>query len=426
MVCLLLSLLLLHMEFNQAAATTQYPIHNLTTGLNYPTIQTAINANETKSGDTISIDEGIYFENVEVNKSVSLIGENRDMTIIQPISNDFQSIVFLINRTDGVVIEGFTIQNCGFGVFLLDSNYCRIANIRIFNCSQMGVWIYGSHDDFVDNNYFNSNYWGVYIVGEQEIEVNNIVFSNVFDNNSMGAIGIYYNCENNSVISNLITGNSIGIDILTYASNNLIVANVLQNNGKGVSFYLSYSDYETFYHNNFINNSINVDNNPKHNKWDNGYPSGGNYWSDYNGTDSKSGPYQNLTGSDGIGDTPYINTNYEDSYPLIAPYLTSQNMSIEIMNLYYQIFKVGSDLNAENQNLTSAYTTLLSNYGNLQETSSDLNITDSNLNATYLATLTQLDNTKNELYIFASTTVILALVATLLAVRRRKETQTRT
>jgi len=38
--------------------------------------------------------------------------------------------------------------------------------------------------------------------------------------------------------------------------------------------------------------------------WDNGYPSGGYYWSDYNGTDSYSGPYQDLTGSDGIGDTP--------------------------------------------------------------------------------------------------------------------------
>ena len=41
------------------------------------------------------------------------------------------------------------------------------------------------------------------------------------------------------------------------------------------------------------------------NSWDDGYPSGGNYWSDYNGTDSLKGPYQNLTGSDGVGDVPY-------------------------------------------------------------------------------------------------------------------------
>jgi hypothetical protein len=59
------------------------------------------------------------------------------------------------------------------------------------------------------------------------------------------------------------------------------------------------------------------------NTWDNGYPSGGNYWSDYNGTDSFSGPYQNLPGSDFIGDTPYvINSNNTDHYPLMIPYET--------------------------------------------------------------------------------------------------------
>jgi len=57
------------------------------------------------------------------------------------------------------------------------------------------------------------------------------------------------------------------------------------------------------------------------NVWDNGYSSGGNYWSDYNGTDLYSGPYQNVTGSDGIGDTPYVmNANNLDNYPLISTY----------------------------------------------------------------------------------------------------------
>ena len=56
------------------------------------------------------------------------------------------------------------------------------------------------------------------------------------------------------------------------------------------------------------------------NTWDNGYPSGGNYWSDYTGNDSFSGPNQDLPGSDGIGDTPYNITGYtpndQDRYPL--------------------------------------------------------------------------------------------------------------
>ncbi len=54
------------------------------------------------------------------------------------------------------------------------------------------------------------------------------------------------------------------------------------------------------------------------NIWDDGYPSGGNYWSDYNGTDLFSGPHQNETGSDGIGDTPYlIRFDSQDNYPLM-------------------------------------------------------------------------------------------------------------
>jgi hypothetical protein len=55
--------------------------------------------------------------------------------------------------------------------------------------------------------------------------------------------------------------------------------------------------------------------------WDNGYPAGGNYWSDYTGKDQYSGTKQNANGSDAVGDTPYdINFGQRDHYPLISPY----------------------------------------------------------------------------------------------------------
>jgi hypothetical protein len=57
------------------------------------------------------------------------------------------------------------------------------------------------------------------------------------------------------------------------------------------------------------------------NVWDDGYPSGGNYWSDYTGVDIKKGENQDQPGSDGMGDTPYvINANNRDRYPLMNPY----------------------------------------------------------------------------------------------------------
>jgi hypothetical protein len=69
------------------------------------------------------------------------------------------------------------------------------------------------------------------------------------------------------------------------------------------------------------------------NTWNDVYPLGGNFWSDYTGVDLYSGPYQNETGSDGLGDTPYIiNADNVDNYPLMNPYgappLQTYNLTI--------------------------------------------------------------------------------------------------
>jgi hypothetical protein len=61
-----------------------------------------------------------------------------------------------------------------------------------------------------------------------------------------------------------------------------------------------------------------VSSDSQNNVWDDGYPSGGNYWSNYAGADTKNGPNQNLSGSDNIGDRAYtINSNNKDNYPLM-------------------------------------------------------------------------------------------------------------
>lgn len=80
------------------------------------------------------------------------------------------------------------------------------------------------------------------------------------------------------------------------------------------------SDNNTIYHNIFDNNTNHAYDSGTNNSWDNGYPSGGNYWSDYNGTDIYSGTDQDVAGSDGIGDANYSNiggsANSIDNYPL--------------------------------------------------------------------------------------------------------------
>jgi hypothetical protein len=70
------------------------------------------------------------------------------------------------------------------------------------------------------------------------------------------------------------------------------------------------------------------------NVWDDGYPSGGNYWSDYTGLDQKCGPGQNHSGSDGMGDTPYvIDSNNQDGYPLMNPWTPPAGHNIAVVSV---------------------------------------------------------------------------------------------
>jgi parallel beta-helix repeat protein len=130
----------------------------------------------------------------------------------------------------------------------------------------------------------------------------------------------------NSIFDSTIVGNFInasqnmhGIELDGDSYNITIVRNTISNNSDtGINVTTSYDD--SIYHNNILNNTLQAyDDTEGDNMWDNGYPSGGNYWSDYVGHDSFSGSNQNIAGSDGIGDTPYNITHpmliSEDHYP---------------------------------------------------------------------------------------------------------------
>ncbi len=126
---------------------------------------------------------------------------------------------------------------------------------------------------------------------------------------------------NNLITENYIAGNQeFGIAI-SATTTNTITKNTFANNKIGI--YLAGSN-QVIFHNNFINNTVHVDSsdwspinflplNYGVHVWDNGYPSGGNYWSGHNTTD---------TNGDGICDIPYnISSirNNTDRYPLTKP-----------------------------------------------------------------------------------------------------------
>jgi len=119
-----------------------------------------------------------------------------------------------------------------------------------------------------------------------------------------------------SVSGHYVKKASVGIQ-LGFSSNNTVTNSTFSDNYYGAM--LEDSRDNTFYHNNFIDNEEQLYL-AGGNTWDNGYPEGGNYWSDYRGSDHKSGPNQDIGGSDGIGDTPYPESYPYDHYPLIYPF----------------------------------------------------------------------------------------------------------
>ena len=124
--------------------------------------------------------------------------------------------------------------------------------------------------------------------------------------------------------------------------------NIIWNSTYGI-YISSESVGNHIYHNNFINNSIQAyvtfDIYTYNNTWDDGYPCGGNYWSEYTDVDNNSGPYQNITGiHDGIWDHPYsIDANNTDHYPLKFPYKT-QPPTITILSPENKTYAVNATI----------------------------------------------------------------------------------
>ena len=223
--------------------------------------------------------------------------------------------VSLIN-SNNITVKGLELKNNGDGVRLFYTNNSQIANNTIIDNYVAGVYLSSCSRNTVSGNIMTKNLMGVWLLKSSS---NNTISENNVINNSLCGV-ILDSSSNNTVSGNNIANNYIGLG-LESSSFNTIHGNNIINNIDGLGSYSSSSN-NRIYHNNFINNTRQV--NPYDpncvNVWDDGYPSGGNYWSDYTGVDLYSGHYQNETGSDGIGDTTYvIDANNTDSYPLMNP-----------------------------------------------------------------------------------------------------------
>jgi len=322
----------------------------------FPTIQLAVNA--ANQGDTVYVRAGTYFENVVLNKSLSLVGENPKTTIIDGSNG---GTVVGIDLVPGIAVDidapdvnltGFTVRNTedwGVGITMVGESYCNVYgnNITASSAYSEGIEVIksSSNNRVFENSITagggiciewscNNNY-----VAENDIvrcgvgvtlayALYNSIASNDITNCGVGvAIGSY--SYYNNVFGNNITNCKGALEIGSDASNNSIVGNNVVNNGVGVKVWAD-TPNNMFYDNSFIDNMQHVSNNwSSMLTWDNG--TNGNYWSDYMAR------YPNASRIDGsaVWDMAYtIDMNNIDHHPLV-------NQATTVIPLYIVTISVG-------------------------------------------------------------------------------------
>jgi len=219
------------------------------------------------------------------------------------------------------VLSGNNVGNNVEGIYLSSSSGNTLSGNTAVANSVAGIELSSSSNNSISGNNLTNSEFGIRLIRSSS----NSVSGNNITANSLDGIYLYDSSNYNSIFSNNVTA-SKRKGILLYSdsgsyssSNNSVFGNNITNNGEGIGLF---SSSNSIVHNNFINNNIQFSSSDSANILDDGYSSGGNYWSNYNGTDIYSGVYQNETGSDGIGDAPYvIDANNTDRYPLMKPYV---------------------------------------------------------------------------------------------------------
>ena len=236
----------------------------------YLTIQEAVDA--ASAGDAIIVRDGIYIENIKVNKRLTIQSENgADKTTIKAANP--KDHVFKVT-TDYVNIRGFTVKSAAeaCGINLGNASYCNISNnIASNNVDGISLWI-SRNNIITGNNVSNNNGDGIYLSDSG----NNILTNNTVKSNNFFGIGLVFS-SNNTITKNNISNSNDGIHLAF--GNNKITKNAILNNWHGIflassnnnkitknnilknhdGIYLAFpSSSNAIYLNNFINNTDNV------------------------------------------------------------------------------------------------------------------------------------------------------------------------
>lgn len=191
------------------------------------------------------------------------------------------------------MVQGNNVTDNTYGIRLMEgSDYNEVSYNYIWNNSYANVAVEDSDNNEIGYNTADNSQYGIYLLSASwNVVTQNLAYYNDY--------AVYYEASNNNTVVNnsVCLSDEYGMFLDTSSANN------------------------TIYHNNFGNNTIQTCDGGTDNSWDGGYPIGGNFWTDYNGTDQYTGPEQNENGTDVLGDTNYTGLGWagEAPYPRMEP-----------------------------------------------------------------------------------------------------------
>jgi parallel beta-helix repeat protein len=366
---------------------------------NYTRIQDAVD--NAIDGDTVFVfdDSSPYHENVVINVSINLVGEDRSTTIIDGggsghvvvinspglyiteftmrnscgsipgcagirvnsddnyiyrniLTNNFYGLL-IFSSSDNTILENIVSDNDFYGIYLSDSDSTFIHKNEVSGNEPIGIVLFGSSNNNISGNSLVSNNRAMDLYHSSY----NDIFENIVENNFCGIYlgsshgSTCYNTVNKNIVSNNEIGTGITLDgkvdgIISY---NIVTENVVSNNARGIDL-LSYTTENEIYHNNLIDNiCYDIVYNGRdygENIWDNGEE--GNYWSDYEEEypNARKNPLRPW-----VWNTPYElhpDEYNKDRYPLVKewpesvsktlPRNTLFNYQFRFLNKFFDLF----------------------------------------------------------------------------------------